>query len=39
MTIALGTIVEEEKSSEVFGEALDKKINTFHHTLDAGLKR
>jgi N12 class adenine-specific DNA methylase len=39
MTIALGTVVEEEKSSEVFGEALDNKINKFHHTLDAGLKK
>jgi hypothetical protein len=39
MTIALGTVVEEEKSSEVFGEALDNKIKKFHHTLDAGLKK
>jgi hypothetical protein len=39
MTIALGTVVEEEKSLEVFGEALDNKINKFHHTLDAGLKK
>jgi hypothetical protein len=39
MTIALGTVVEEEKSSEVFEEALDNKINTCHHTLDAGLKK
>jgi hypothetical protein len=38
MTIALGTVVEEEKSSEVLGEALDNKINKFKHTLDAGLK-
>jgi N12 class adenine-specific DNA methylase len=38
-TIALGTVVEEEKSSEVFGEALDNKINKFHHTLDAGIKK
>jgi hypothetical protein len=38
MKIALGTVVEEEKISEVFGEALDNKINKFHHTLDAGQK-
>jgi hypothetical protein len=39
MTIALGAVVEEEKSSEVFGEALDNNISKFHHTLDAGLKK
>jgi hypothetical protein len=38
MTTALETIVEEEKSSDVFGEALNNNINTFNHTLDAGLK-
>jgi hypothetical protein len=38
MMIALGTVVEDEKSSEVFGEALDNKIKKNHHTLDAGLK-
>jgi hypothetical protein len=30
---------EEEQSSELFGEVLDNKINKFHHTLDAGLKK
>jgi hypothetical protein len=36
---SLSTVVEEEKSSDVFGEALDNNINKFHHTLDAGLKK
>jgi hypothetical protein len=39
MTIALETVVEEEKTSDVFGEALDNKIKNFHHTHDAGLKK
>jgi hypothetical protein len=39
MTITLETVVEEEKSSEVFGEALENKINKFDHILDAGLKK
>jgi hypothetical protein len=37
-TISLGTVVEETKSSEFFGEALDNKTNKFHHTPDAGFK-
>jgi N12 class adenine-specific DNA methylase len=39
MMIALETVVKEKKSSDVFGEALENKINKFHHTLDAGLKK
>jgi hypothetical protein len=36
MMHALETVVEEENSSDVFGEALDNKIKKNHHTLDAG---
>jgi hypothetical protein len=39
MMTALETVVEEEKSSYVFGEALENNINKFHHTIDAGLKK
>jgi hypothetical protein len=39
MMIALETVVGEEKSYHVCGEALDNTINNFHHTLDAGLKK
>jgi hypothetical protein len=39
MMVALETVVEEENSSDVFGEALENNINKFHHTIDAGLKK
>jgi hypothetical protein len=38
MTVALETVVEEEKSSDVFGEVLDNKINKFHHTMLASKR-
>jgi hypothetical protein len=36
--VTLETVVEDENSDDVFGEALDNIINNFHHTVDAGLK-
>jgi hypothetical protein len=39
MRVPLKTVVEEEKSDGVSEEALDNKINTFHHTIDADLKK
>jgi hypothetical protein len=39
MRVPLATVVEEEKSADAFGEALDNTINNFHHALDAGLKK
>jgi hypothetical protein len=38
MRSVLETALEEENSAGMFGEALEKKINNFHHKLDAGLK-